>query len=370
MRSPINKGQTARITATGMAVPDCVVDNELLAQCMTTSNEWIVERTGILERRVSPDTYEMLQRMAEAPDKTEFMDRIYEEGLDGDLDSTLSVSDLAYEASTQALDNAGVEASDLDCIVESSTIPDFAYPHTGCVLQGMFDLTSTPAFNLQQGCSGFIYALALADHFVRTGLFDRLLVVGAELLSSMFDYSDRGRDMSVLFADGAGAVVVEDAGDNEPGILSHHLHTDGSIMDDLSAEIYGSSTYPILSKKKIEDGRIRPEMNGRKVFTQAVRSLKEVVRESLEANGLSVDEVDQYLFHQANKRILESVADGLEIPDDKVFMNVQRYGNTSAASVPICMHEAVTEGEIEPGDRVMLAAFGAGFSWGSSLLTW
>lgn len=370
MFTPINKNKTATITGTGMAVPDCVVDNELLVQCMTTSNEWIVERTGIKERRVSPDTYEMLQGLAEAPDKTEFMDQVYAEGLDGELDSSLSVSDLAYEASTLALDNAGLEVDQIDCIVESTTIPDFAYPHTGCVLQEMFEMGSTPAINLQQGCAGFVYCLAIADHFIRTGLFDRILVVGAELLTCMFDYSDRGRDMAVLFGDGAGAVVVEPAENSSSKILSHQLHTDGSKLDALSGEIYGSSTYPVVSKQKIEDGRARPRMDGRQVFVEAVKSLKEVVREVLEANQLTTSDVDHFLFHQANKRILDSAADGLDIRPEKVYVNVDKYGNTAAASVPICLHEAVSSNRIEEGDLVLLAAFGTGFSWGASLLTW
>ncbi len=360
----------ARIVGTGMAVPECVVDNHLLARCMNTSDEWIVQRTGIRERRVSPDTYRMLLRLAEAPDKLAFMDEVFAQGLDGKIDSTLTVSDLAFDASTMALKNAGVEAHQLDCIIDSSTIPDFAYPHTGCVLQGKLGLTSAPAINLQQGCAGFIYGLAIGDQFIRGGVYDRILVVGAELISSMFDYTDRGRDMAVLFADGAGAAVLQAVEDGERGLLSHHLHTDGTILDGLSGELWGSSTYPVISKKKIEDDRARPRMNGRAVFVQAVRRFREVIKECLDANRLAVSDVDCFIFHQANIRIMESVAEALRIPPEKTYNNVERYGNTAAASVPICLHEALAAGRIKEGDLVLLAAFGTGFSWGASLLRW
>jgi 3-oxoacyl-[acyl-carrier-protein] synthase-3 len=360
----------ARIVGTGMAVPECVVDNHLLSRCMNTSDEWIVQRTGIKERRVSPDTYRMLLRLAEAPDKVAFMDEVFTQGLDGKIDSTLTVSDLAFDASTMALKNAGLGPQQLDCIIDSSTVPDFAYPHTGCVLQGKFGLTSTPAICLQQGCAGFIYGLAVADQFIRGGIYERVLVVGAELLSSTFDYTDRGRDMAVLFADGAGAVVLQAVDSGESGLISHHLHTDGTILDGLSGEVWGTSTYPAISKKKIEEGRGRPRMNGRSVFVQAVRRFREVVGKCLDTNRLTVADVDLYIFHQANIRIIEAVTDALKIPPEKTFNNVERYGNTAAASVPMALHEAVLAGRIKDGDLVLLAAFGTGFSWGASLLRW
>ncbi|MFQ5828861.1 MAG: 3-oxoacyl-ACP synthase III family protein [Candidatus Methylomirabilia bacterium] len=353
-----------------MAVPECVVDNHLLARCMSTSDEWIVQRSGIRERRVSPDTYRMLRRLAEAPDKISYMKEVLAQGLDGKIDSTLTVSDLALEASRMAVTNAGVTIKEIDCIIESSTIPDYAYPHTGCVLQGKFGLTSTPAFNLQQGCAGFIFALATADQFIRAGLYNRILVVGAELLTSMLDFTDRGRDMAVLFADGAGAAVVEAVEGGASGLVSHHLHTDGTVLDDLAGELYGSTTYPVVSKKKIDEGRVRPRMNGRKVFVQAVRHFREVIGECLKVNGLAVSDIDLFIFHQANIRIIESVAEALKIPLERSFNNVDRYGNTAAASVPICLHEALMAGRIREGDLILLAAFGTGFSWGASLLRW
>lgn len=359
-----------RITGTGMAVPECRVDNDLLARCMSVSADWIVQRTGIRERRVSPDTYRMLLRLAEAPDKVAFMDGVFAQGLDGKIDSTLMVSDLALEASTMALRNAGLEAQDLHCIVASTTVPDFAYPHTACVLQGRLGLTSIPAIALTQGCAGFLYGLAIADQFIRGRVYDRVLVLGAELITSAFDYTDRGRDMAVLFADGAGAAVLEAVEGGVRGLISHHLHTDGTFLEGLSGELWGSSTYPAVSKKKIEDDRARPRMNGRAVFVQAVRRFREVVAECLQANGLAVADVDCFIFHQANIRIIEAVADGLGIPAAKTFNNVERYGNTGGASVPLALHEAVVAGRIREGDLVLLAAFGTGFSWGASLLRW
>lgn len=363
----------ARIVATGMAVPETVVTNALLSRCMSTSDEWITQRTGIRERRMSPDTHRMLLRLAEASDKAAFMREVRERGLDGKIDSTLTVTDLALEASRMALKNAGRAAEDLDCIVQSTTFPDYAYPAPGCVLQGRLGLTTTPVFNLAQGCAGFVYGLALADQLVRGGMYRRLLVVGAELLSSAFDFTDEGRDMAVLFADGAGAVVLE-AVETDPrlprGLLSHHLHSDGSALDALSGELWGSSTFPPVSKQKIDDGRARPRMNGRAVFVNAVKRVREVVRECLDANRLRPLDVDCYLFHQANLRIIEASTEHFGIPAARCFNNVDRYGNTAAASVPICLHEALSEGRIKDGDLVMLVAFGTGFSWGATLLRW
>jgi 3-oxoacyl-[acyl-carrier-protein] synthase-3 len=358
-----------RIVATGMAVPACVVGNDLLARCMTTSDEWIVQRTGIRERRVSPDTYRMLQRLAEAPDKAAFMRSVFDRGLGDTIDSSLSVSDLGLEAAEAALENAGIGARDVDCLVVSSTFPDYAYPHTGCVLQGRLGLTSTPAISLQQGCAGFIYALAIADQMMRGGMYRQVLVVGAEVLSTAFDYTDRGRDMAVLFADGAGAAVLR-AEPGDRGVISSHLHTDGTALDALSGEMWGSSTYPPISKRKIDEDRIRPRMNGRAVFAHAVRRFREVVRECLSASGLEVGDVQRYIFHQANLRIIDAVAGGLGIPAERCYNNVERYGNTAAASVPIALHEAASAGLIRDNDLVLMAAFGTGMSWGATLVRW
>jgi 3-oxoacyl-[acyl-carrier-protein] synthase-3 len=228
-------------------------------------------------------------------------------------------------------------------------------------------------FNLAQGCAGFVYGLALADQFIRGGMYRRVLVIGAELLSSAFDYTDAGRDMAVLFADGGGAAILEArevSGPEPRGLISHHLHSDGSAIDALTGEIWGSSTFPPVSKKKIDDDRTRPRMNGRAVFVNAVRRVREVVQECLHANALSPDDIDLFIFHQANLRIVESMAESFKITESRMHNNIQRYGNTAAASVPICLHEAATAGRIKAGDLVMLVAFGTGFSWGATLLRW
>jgi 3-oxoacyl-[acyl-carrier-protein] synthase-3 len=361
----------AKIVGTGMAVPETVVDNHLLARCFATSDEWITQRTGIKERRVSPSTHRFLLRLAEAPDKEAYIREVRTHGVDGEIDSALTAADLGHEAAQMALKSAGLPIDDIDLIVDTTTIPEYAYPHTGAVIAQKFGLTTTPVLNLQQGCSGFVYGLATADAFIRMGMYERILVVSAEMLSPMLEYSDQGRDMAVLFADGAGAVVLQ-AVDvrSRSGLISHHLHNDGTIVDRLYGEIYGNSTFPLVSVKKIQEGRARPRMNGRSVFVQAVRRFKEVMREALDANGLSPADVDLYLFHQANLRIIDAIAEHAKIPPHKMFINVHKYGNTSAASVPIVMHEAFTEGRVREGDLVLTAAFGAGFAWGATLLRW
>jgi 3-oxoacyl-[acyl-carrier-protein] synthase-3 len=358
-----------RIVATGMAVPDCVVDNHLLARCMATSDEWIVQRTGIRERRVSPDTYRMLERLAAVPDKAAFMRSVLADGLDGKIDASMTVSDLGVASAEMALARAALRASDLDCLIVSATIPDYAYPHTGCVVQGRLGLTRTPVVCLQQGCAGFLYGLAIADQMMRGGMYRRVLVVGAELLSPIFDYTDRGRDMAVLFADGAGAAVLQ-AEPGDRGVLSSHLHTDGTTREGLTGELWGTSTFPPVSKRKIDEDRARPRMHGRQVFVQAVRHFKEVVQECLAANGVGAGDVDRFIFHQANLRIIEAVGEGLGLAPERLYNNVARYGNTAAASVPIALHEAVDAGLVRDGDLVLLAAFGTGFSWGATLVRW
>jgi 3-oxoacyl-[acyl-carrier-protein] synthase-3 len=361
----------AKIVGTGMAVPACVVDNHLLARCFTTSDEWIRQRTGIQERRVSPSTFRFLTRLAEAPDKDAYLREVFARGVDGVIDAELTPADLGYEAAQMALKNAGLQIDDIDFVVDTTTIPEYAYPHTGCVIARKFGLTSTPILNLQQGCAGFIYALATSDAYIRMGMYRRVLVVGAEMLSTMMEFSDRGRDMAVLFADGAGAVVLQAVdGDSRSGLISHHLHTDATLVDKLYGEIYGNSTYPLVSRKKIDDGRARPRMNGRAVFVQAVRRFKEVMHEALDANGLMPDDVDHFLFHQANLRIIEAIAEYAKIPPSKIFTNIHKYGNTSAASVPIVLHEAHAEGRVREGDLVLTAAFGTGFAWGATLFRW
>ncbi|GIX47654.1 MAG: 3-oxoacyl-[acyl-carrier-protein] synthase 3 [Candidatus Tectimicrobiota bacterium] len=361
----------AKILATGMYVPDFVVTNDLLAQVMDTSDEWITQRTGIKERRVVYDTYRMLQRLAQAPDKDAFLKELYERGLDGHIDATMTTSDLALAATEMALKQANLTAADLDLIIQTSVVPDYAYPGVACVLADKLGLTSTPTFSMNQGCAGFIFALSLADQYIKTGTYNTVLVVGAELLSSFFEYSNRGRDMSVLFADGAGAAILVPAEEGEPsGLISHHLHTDGTLLTKLYGEVFGTTTFPPVVKKKIDDDRVRPRMDGRAVFVYAVRRFREVILECLEANRLRLEDIDHFFFHQANTRILEAIAESLNIPREKIPVNIDRYGNTSAASVPILLHEACQEGRLRRGDLCLLVAFGTGFNWGATLLRW
>ena len=363
--------QRTKVLSTGMFVPDFVVTNELLAQVMDTSDEWIVPRSGIKERRVIPDTYRMLRELAQAPDRDAYVQNLYERGMNGNIDAEMTTSDLALAATEVALKQANMTADDLDLIIQTSVVPDYVFPGVACVLAEKLGLTSTPTFSLNQGCAGFIYSLSMADQYIKTGAYKTILVVGAELLSSFFHYTDRGRDMSVLFADGAGAAILVPAKPGESsGLISHHLHTDGTLRQKLYVEGFGTSTFPPIVKKKIDDDRTRPRMQGRAVFVQAVRRFREVIEECLEANQLRLDEVDHFLFHQANMRILESIAQGLRIPAEKMYVNINKYGNTSAASVPILLHETLQEGRIKRGDLCMLAAFGTGFNWGATLLRW
>ena len=361
----------AKILATGMYVPDDVVTNDLLAQVMDTSDEWITQRSGIKERRVIPDTYRMLTQLAAAPDKEAYLQSMYDTGVDGRISAQMTTADLAYNATQVALQQANMRPQDVDLIIQTSVMSDYVFPGSACVLADKLGLTSTPTFSLNQGCAGFVYALSMADQYVKTGTYDTVLVLGAEVMSSLFEYSDRGRDMSVLFADGAGAAIVVPAEDDEPsGMLSHHLHTDGTLLDKLYADGFGSSTFPPAAKARIDTDRARPRMAGRAVFAQAVRRFREVIRECLEANKMQLDEVDHFLFHQANQRIIDAIAESLGIPSEKAYTNIRKYGNTSAASVPILLHETLQAGRIQRGDLCLLAAFGTGFNWGASLLYW
>src|SRR5262249_15708036 len=262
----------AKILTTGMYVPDYVVTNELLSQAMDTSDEWITQRTGIKERRMIPDTYKMLQQLARAPDKEAYLQTLYASGLDGNISAEMTTADLALAATEMALKQANLKPQDLDLIIQTSVVPDYVFPGVACVLADKLGLTSTPTFSLNQGCAGFIYALSLADQYINTATYHTILVVGPEILSAIFQYSNRGRDMSVLFADGAGAVIVVPAADDESsGFISHHLHTDGTLLSKLYAELFGTITFPPFVKQKLAGDRILPHMEGRALLAQAVR---------------------------------------------------------------------------------------------------
>jgi 3-oxoacyl-[acyl-carrier-protein] synthase-3 len=327
------------ILGVGHYVPDRVVTNQDLTQWMDTSDEWIFERTGIRQRHwVSQDT---------AP------------------------SELAEKAAREACERAGVELSKIEAIVLASLSPEHEFPGTGCFLQARLDLPGVPAMDIRNQCSGFLYGLSVADAWIKTGQYRHVLLVGTEVHSTGLDISDRGRDVACLFGDGAGAVVLGASDDNERGVLSTHLHADGRFAKALWIDCPGSCYYPIrLTKQMLDEAKIFPQMNGRQVFTAAVRHMPEAVHEALKQNGLRLEDIHLLVPHQANRRINEAVAVQLGLPPEKVFHNIEKLGNTTAASIPLALYDAEREGKLKRGDLVLLASFGAGFTWASALVRW
>jgi 3-oxoacyl-[acyl-carrier-protein] synthase-3 len=326
------------IVALGTAVPDRVVTNQELSGLMETSDAWIRERTGIEERRwVGEET---------------------------------GNSDLALAATKQALDQAGWQASDIEAIVYASLSPDFMFPGDGCHLNAKLGIPGVPALDIRNQCSGFIYGLSVADAWIRTGTYRRILLVGSEVHSTGLDVTTRGRDVSVIFGDGAGAALLEATDDPGRGVLSCELHADGRYTKELSADAPGSRYHPRVQPRMLEDGSIFPHMEGQKVFKHAVSKMPEVVRSVLGKNGLTTADLKLLIPHQANLRISQMVQRSLELRDDQVFNNIMKYGNTTAASIPICLAEAVPARGVKRGDLIALAAFGAGFTWGAALLRW
>jgi len=327
----------SRITGTGFHVPARVVTNHDLEQLMDTSDAWIVERTGIRERRfVDPDT---------------------------------GSSDLGVEAARKALADAGRTAADVDFVIFATITPDWMFPGNAVIVQEKLGLGTVGTLDVRNACSGFVYALSIADAFVRIGRCRCVLVIGAEVQSTGLDVSTRGRDMAVLFGDGAGAVVVEPSAD-ERGILAWSLHGEGARAQDLWAEAPTSRVQGRVTPEMIDAGRHFPRMDGRQVFKHAVTRFPEVIEEVLAEAGHTLDEVALIVPHQANQRIGDAVGQRLGVPPEKVFQNIQRYGNTTAASIPIALTEARDAGLVKPGDLVVLAAFGAGFAWGACALRW
>ena len=320
----------ARVIGCGGYLPDRVVSNDELAKTVETSDEWIRQRTGIGERRIA-----------------------------GEGEKT---SDLAVKASQKALEAAGISGSDLDLIVLATTTPDQTFPATAARVQAALGMHRGAAFDVQAVCSGFVYAVAVADNFIRLGQANRALVVGAETFSRILDWSDRGT--CVLFGDGAGAVVLEaaegDGTSDDRGVLSTHIHSDGRGHDLLYVDGGVSSTQTV--------GQVR--MNGREVFRHAVNRLSEVVDEALSANGLTADDLSWLVPHQANRRIIDSMARKLNMPPERVVSTIDRHGNTSAASIPLALAEACSDGRINKGDLVLMEAMGGGLTWGAALVRW
>ena len=318
----------ARIAGTGSYLPEKVLTNDDLAKFVDTSDEWIASRTGIRERHVAAE---------------------------GE-----TTGDLAYQAALRALEAAGVDASELDLIVLGTTTPDLIFPSTACLLQARLGANGCPAFDVNAACSGFIYALSVADKFIRTGAARTALVVGAETLTRMLDWNDRST--CVLFGDGAGAVVLK--ADEETGIIGTHLHADGAKKELLWNPVGVSVGF----KREEHNAGVKVLMTGNEVFKHAVKALDSVVEETLAANGLDRHEIDWLIPHQANLRIIEATAKRLDMPMERVIVTVDRHGNTSSGSVPLALDEAVRSGKIQRGQMVLLEAFGGGFTWGSALL--
>jgi 3-oxoacyl-[acyl-carrier-protein] synthase III len=279
---------------------------------------------------------------------------------------------MGAKAAREALQRAGVRADDVECVIFATLSPDVDMPASACLLQDRLGIAEMPAFDVRNQCSGFLYGLAIADKFIRAGTYERVLLVGGEVHSTGLDLTTRGREVAVIFGDGAGAVVLGAEPDARRGILSTHLHADGKFAEKLWLESPGSRERPRLTEEMIsgDEARMFPKMEGRYVFRHAVTRFPEVIREALDANGLAPSDLALLIPHQANLRISQMVAMGLELPEEKVFNNIQQYGNTTAGSIPIALYEALEAGRIHDGDLVCLAAFGAGFTWASALMRW
>lgn len=334
----------SRVLSVGSALPERVVRNEDLRALMDTSDEWIVSRSGIRERRW--------------------------------VEGATTTSDLGLQASRDALARAGLEPKDIDMILFATLSPDHEFPGTACFLQAKLGLPGIPAIDVRQQCTGFIHALSIADAYLRTGQIRRALVVGAEVHSKGLDVSTRGRDVAVLFGDGAGAAIMEAtevaAGDRtSPQVYSTHLHADGTLAKELWIEAPSMARASArLTSEDVSEGRHFPKMNGKTVFLHAVRRMPEAIREAVDHNGYSLGEVDLFVLHQANLRINEAAADQLGIPRDRVFNTIERLGNTTAATIPLGLAAAEAAGRLKPGMLVATAAFGSGFTWASALIRW
>jgi len=326
-----------RIAGTGHYLPERVVTNADLEKIMDTSDEWIQERTGIRERRfVEPGT---------------------------------GSSDLGYRAALVALEEAGWQPDDVDFIIFATLSADYYFPGNGVLLQNMLGVGPIGALDVRNQCSGFMYGITVADSMIRSGQYDRILLVGAEVHSSGLNLSTEGRDTAVLFGDGGGAACLEVTdGSDGSRLLSHYLHSDGTYAEDLCMRVPSARMNPVISHEMIDSGIHYPHMNGREVFKHAITKFPAVIKEALEAENLEPEDLTLIIPHQANERITEALRKRMGLPDERVFSNIARYGNTTAGSIPIALSEAVKSELISRGDLVCLVAFGSGFTWASTLL--
>jgi 3-oxoacyl-[acyl-carrier-protein] synthase-3 len=326
----------SRLLGIGMSVPPRVVTNHDLARMMETTNEWIIERTGIEQRRWVSE---------------------------GETGATLATA-----ASKEALERAGLQPRDIDMIIYATLSPDFNFPGTGVFVQRALGLRDIPCLDIRQQCTGFIYGLSIADAYIRTGAFKHILLIGSEVHSTGLDISTAGRDVTVLFGDGAGAVIVGRATDEAHLILSTHIHADGSEAEILWTEYPASARHPRITAEAMAERKHYPVMNGKRVFKHAVTRMPAAIMEGMVTNNLKLTDIDMMIPHQANLRINQMVGQMIGLPPERMHNNIQKYGNTTAASIPICMHEAIELGKIQPGHLVCLVAFGAGLTWGSAFL--
>ncbi len=326
----------SRILGIGMAVPKRIVTNNDLAARMETSHDWIVERTGIEQRHW------------------------VEEGETG--------TTLATEASKQAIERAGIDPKDIDLIIYATLSPDFFFPGTAVFVQRALGLKEIPCLDIRQQCTGFIYGLSIADAYIRTGMFKNILMIGSEVHSTGLDVSTAGRDITVLFGDGAGAVIVSRATDDQHMILSTHIHADGTEAEILWTEYPASARHPRISEAAMAERGHFPIMNGKKVFKHAVTRMPQAIMEGMIANNIKLTDIDMMIPHQANLRINQMVAQMIGMPAEKMHNTIMKWGNTTAASIPMCMYDAIELGKIKPGNLVCLVAFGAGLTWGSAFL--
>ena len=326
------------ISGTGFFLPPRIVTNDELSSYMDTTDEWIQERTGIKERRY--------------------------------VEKGVGPSDLAIPATEQALKAAGLTVSDIDFIIFATSTPDFYAPGSGCVLQEKMGFNEIGALDIRVQCSGFIYGLSIAEQYIRTGNFKNILLIGAEVQSTAMNLTDEGRDTAIIFGDGSGAAIISATEENK-GILSTHMHSEGKYLKELWLEAPASNAgHPRITREVLDEGKQYLKMNGKEVFRHAITRFPEVINEALEANNLTSENINLLIPHQANLRITQMVQKRLGLSNDQVFSNIHKYGNTTAATIPIALAEAFNEGRIKEGDILVLAAFGAGFTWASSIMKW
>jgi len=327
----------SKIIGMGFKVPDNIISNDDLSKMMDTSDEWIQSRSGIKERRWATEE--------------------------------VTTSDLALSAANNAIKNAEINNKEIDLVIVGTLSSDYFFPGVSAQLQEKLNLNLIGAFDIKAACSAFIYSLSIADQYIKTGAAETILVVGAETQTKLIEKSSEGRDVAVLFGDGAGAAIVQRS-DDESQILSTHLHSQGKDLKNLWMEAPGTSKGSWFKENKFDQKKFTPKMNGREVFKNAVKRFPEVIHEALDHNNLDFNDIKLIIPHQANYRISEAVAKKLEVGMDKVYSNIHKYGNTTAASIPIALTEAVYSKKINKGDLIILAAFGAGYTWASAAIKW